>query len=434
MMSKKFTPEQKLDAALAFVVLIVIASFLLNNLLINYNFQKMVWAYTKTFPAETPFGIDYRDGWYNPATQLLQGKPASSVSQYPPFVSVLAVPLAALFSEQTGYFIQVGIICILTIASIYLSIRLVMKLFPFGTNSDRTELAGFVLFLAFAFYHLVSYGFTFSIERGNYDIYALFFSLLFLNCLVSHPEKVWLQVIWLSIAIHLKLYPAILILPLFWKHKGKAILPVLLVNAALLLILGPAEAIGFFHKITSTIQSPPIAIVNHSTNAFVVFLMDALAKSGATIPQAGRWIIRLIPLAIFGVECLWLLPGGYTSEKAVWLFICSVPLMNMLPSVSFDYKLILLTFPMLMFAYLLIRQSVSGRDTVLPAVLGVLTAVIAFYLARSYAVTPEILQNKWIFIFLLQVVMGVGLVGMVPNRWLTFSHRKQGGASERGLR
>jgi hypothetical protein len=417
MKQKRLTSEQKLDAALVFLILAVTLTFLLNHLLINYNFQKMVWAYTKTFPVETPFGIDYRDGWYNPATQLLQGKSASSVSQYPPFVSVLAIPLAALFTEQTGYFIQVGILCILTVASLFLSLKLVMRVFPFGENPDRAKTVAFVLFLAFAFYHLTSYGFTFSIERGNYDIYALFFSLLFIWFLIKQPEKVWLQVIFLSIAIHLKLYPAILILPLFWKHREKAILPTLVINLGLLLILGPAEAYGFFSKISSTIQSPPIAVVNHSTNAFVVFLMNILSQSDATIPQVGRWFIRLLPLAIFAGECLWLLPGGYTSEKAVWLFICSIPLMNMLPAVSFDYKLILLTAPLLIFTYLLIRQIAAGQGGAAPVLLGVILAAIAFFLDRSYVITPEIFQNKWIFIFLFQVVMAVGLVRMTPNGW-----------------
>lgn len=414
-MQKRESPEFKLDVALILIIFGVLTCFLLNHLLINFNVQKMVWAYQKIIPVENPFGIDYRDGWYNPAAQLLAGKPAYSVSQYPPFVSLLAIPLAALFSEQTGYFIQVGILCVLTVSSLVLSLRIVHQVFPFRDEREKEKRVSFVLFLAFATYHLSSYGFTFSIERGNYDIYALFFSLLFLDSLTRHPEKVWLQVIWLSIAIHLKLYPAVLILPLLWKQRGRAILPLLAVNIGLLLVLGPAEAAGFVRNITSTIQAPPIAVFNHSTVSFTTLLFEYLAKLGITLPWAGRWLIRLLPLIVFSLEVLWLLPGGYSAEKVVWLFLVSVPLMNLLPSVSFDYKLILLTFPLLMVIYLLIQRWENEAKPLGTALLGLFATGLLFFLDRSYVLMAGLFQNKWIFIVLLQLVLGFALAKFNPN-------------------
>jgi hypothetical protein len=415
MKKTELSPEQKIDYVLIFLSFASIITFLFNNLLINYNFSKMIWTYIKMIPVETPFGLDYRDGWYLPAQQILHGGNVSSISQYPPLVSVLAIPLAWIFSEQTGYFIQVGILCILTLASLFLSLKVALEVFPLGLNHDRVKTIIYVLFLVFAFYHFTSYGFAFSIERGNYDIYAIFFSLLSIWCLVKKPEQIWLQVLFLSIAIHLKLYPAILILPLIWKHKWKIILPTIVLNLALFFILGPAEAVGFVQKITTTIQSPPMTTVNHSTTAFITFLMDNLNGSGTQLSWAMRWVIRLLPILIYLGECLWLLPGGYTREKAVWLFICSVPLMNMIPEVSYDYKTVILTAPMLITTYLLIRGLIKG-DFVKPFILLVLLSVAAFFLARSFVVTSDLFRNKWPFIFLLQAVIAGMLVFYNPYK------------------
>ena len=81
-------------------------------------------------------------------------------------------------------------------------------------------ISGLVLFM-----DIGSYGFLFSIERGNYDIYAILFSVIAISLLISKPKTIWAQIIFLSIATHLKIYPAILFFPLFLQHKWKVIFP-----------------------------------------------------------------------------------------------------------------------------------------------------------------------------------------------------------------
>ena len=99
-----------------------------------------------------------------------------------------------------------------------------------------------------------SYPFLFSIERGNYDIIALLFTLVSIDLLIRTQKTLWLQVILLSIAIHLKIYPAALLILLFFKHGKKIFLPVLVVNGAFLFILGPQNAITFLQIVMNSIE------------------------------------------------------------------------------------------------------------------------------------------------------------------------------------
>ena len=86
---------------------------------------------------------------------------------------------------------------------------------------------------------LTSYGFMYEIDRGNIDLYALVFSLLAVWLTIRSPRSAWLPAAVLALAVGLKLYPAILVVLLFWRYRWRALLPVVVTTAAALLIAGP---------------------------------------------------------------------------------------------------------------------------------------------------------------------------------------------------
>ncbi len=79
---------------------------------------------------------------------------------------------------------------------------------------------------------LTSAGFIYEIERGNIDLYALFFALLAVWLMLRLPRSPWWPAIALAISINLKLYPGVLLVLLLWRYRWRAIVPALVTNAA----------------------------------------------------------------------------------------------------------------------------------------------------------------------------------------------------------
>jgi hypothetical protein len=391
-----------MEFILLFLFLIITVIFLFNNPLANINLKWGTWKTTVIIPPMKQVGSDFRDGWYRPAVTLLNGGSPSSISQYPPFVTVMALPLT-LLSETYAYLVQVGLLSLLNLATMILMPWMIIELFPMQTEPWITKMTVLGLLFLGAFYHFSGYPFAFSIERGNYDIYAVFFALLGVWVLIRKPKWIWLQVLLISIGAQLKIYPAVLLLLVFWKHKEKMILPAILVNAGLLFILGPREMMGFLSNITHSIESPSTYLSNHSSLSFIAFIQGWMGAGNTPSPLL-KGIIIALPLVLFAVACLMLIPGGYSEQKAVWGFVCSLPVMLVLPSVSQDYTLVILTCGLLFLIYVLIRRFVETGD-VKPLIYLLLIGVDMFFLSRSFAILPKIIQHKWPFILILQGLM-----------------------------
>ena len=120
---------------------------------------------------------------------------------------------------------------------------------------------------------LTSYGFQFELERGQFNVIAmaLCFSAIFL--FHRKPKLSWLAYILFTIAIQLKLYPAIYIL--FFVRDWKDILANLrrflclgIVNIALLFILGWGVFLDFLNSLRGTAIDQMIWVGNLSIRSF----------------------------------------------------------------------------------------------------------------------------------------------------------------------
>jgi hypothetical protein len=395
--------EGRLRLATAVTAAYVFLASFGNEVLSHINLQTGWWAPAYLFPLLFPVGSDFREGLYYPAKILLQGRSPylSYNSIYPPFTVLLAVPFR-LFSVDTAYLIQVVLLYGLNIVAVWVAVR-VAALALKGNQEDDSAVVGltdFALIILVAFLVLTSYGFYFSVERGNDDIFALAAAVLGLWLLLKAPRRIWLQTLALSASVHLKLYPLILLPLLVWRHGRKSWVPLIVVNALMLLCTGPANALNYIKVIVNYTSRPFLWVGNHSAASFGALANGYLAdRVGWQIPvaafYAGPILIWLLAAAV-----LW--RKGFSPLGAVFLFAISVPLMGVVPPTSHDYKLVILGAPVAMVLLILIADFGRSRrwiDIIQIAVVMTLMLV----LTRSYAMLPTLLGNKYPFLLALEL-------------------------------
>ncbi|MBA4376177.1 MAG: hypothetical protein C0401_08410, partial [Anaerolinea sp.] len=359
------------------VVLLIVATgffsiFSINNVLTTINTSTWKYSLPKIIPAMPLIGVDFRVGSYEPAKTLLdtnfkqirQDESYSSI--YPPFVAVINIPYL-LFDENTAYLWHVGFLIFANIACLAL-VSIMVKEFilsNLGLESMYAAIIALFLFFALLIYTLSSYSFFFSMERGNTDIFAMFFILLAMWSLLKKPEKLWLQVILLSVATHLKIYPAALFLLLFKKHGKKMILPTLVVNLALLFILGPRMALMFLQSITSGsgvgagIGNPWSGVGNHAAYSFTMGI-DTTPGEFLSSNFFVLWsIFTFIPLIFWGIAAIALFMKKYSGQNAILFLMVTVPVMDLVPTVSIDYRLVIESSAALILIALITKQLIQ---------------------------------------------------------------------------
>jgi len=114
----------------------------------------------------------------------------------------------------------------------------------------------------------LSYGFQFQLERGQFDVIAMTLGLAAIAVFYGRPRLRPLSYVLLTLAIQLKVWPAILIVAFVadwrnWRREGLRILGILILNAACLFMLGPRIFLDFFQSISQHVLVPFHSAVNH---------------------------------------------------------------------------------------------------------------------------------------------------------------------------
>ena len=397
--------EKRLTVMLWLVTVALVWGYVANHLLACVIPEYGRWLERPLFSYIAPIGVDFRLGIYQPAQLLASGaSPYDMKNWYPPFMALFGLPFT-LLGEDAAYQLQVLLLTVANGACLLLGLRVAGRVFADGGDAEA-EKASSVLFAVMAFYAVTSYGFMFSVERGNYDIYAMLFSLVTLWLVIERPTSLWLPVVALSAAAHLKIYPLALLPLLFVRHRWRCLLPLLCVNAVLLLCLGPANMLRFFDQLQAGFQDPLLWFGNHSAASFAKTVLGPL---GYDVLLAGK-LCLLLPVALWcgGAALLW--RRGTFESKAVFLFLLTVPLMHLLPSTSHDYKLVILSAPLAMLLYCLVLDFARKGSLVDALLVGAVVGSMGF-MARSYNVTETLwLKNKYPFILVMQVVVLVTLI------------------------
>ena len=407
--------RQRLILAVALIAGTALVIWYANQIFPHIRDLNQAWNQYYVFPYMSPVGADFRDGVHFPGTLLANGMDPYDASTfwYPPFSALVFLPFQAL-DRGPAYSVHVFILVLLTLASIWSATRIAASTVSKDTHPHETSDPGTTipLFLSLAYLTINSYGFLFGLERGNFDLYPLAFSLAGLWVLVRSPNRIWLQVICFSVAAHLKVYPAVLFVLLVWKHGRRSLVPIVLVNAALLFCIGPRPALQFLERLSVVVAGPAAWVGNHSAASFGQMVNGFLGARGW--PAIPSMVLIGVPVVVWSASVLVLLRRGYSGSGAVWLFTLSVPLMNLIPSTSHDYKLVLLSAPFAMLLVILLEHYVvSGRR--LPLAQIALACVLLFFLSVSYVGLPSVLGNKYPFILGTQGLILWALL-TVPSR------------------
>jgi len=248
-----------------------------------------------------------------------------------------------------------------------------LVMFPFTKLSMNVALglmlAGFTLFLLWYVYRtvsgidpergymktgvlaLLSYPFLFTFDRANMEVFVFILSALFIY--FYQKKEDWKSVCCLAGAIAMKVYPGALLLVLLADRKYKKAFCTLLVGAALtlgsmLVLKGGVAASyaglvhnleGFRHHYFHNSLG-----VQHNLSLFgVMWLAYVFFLHTSAVPETGYFlamVLLFIALALYLVFV----------EKELWRSVTLIVLYFLVaPQVSFDYKMVNLFVPIMLF-------------------------------------------------------------------------------------
>jgi putative flippase GtrA len=389
--------------AVTWLGVIALSGLAWNVLTYSFKFHNAVWSVL--IPRIHPVGVDFRDGLYHPATIF-----STAHSGWPPLTLLLGKPFT-LVSLSTGYAIQAGILVVCALGATALSATLAMKVAaaPRPGGLGDAHLPGAVreraldaplLGLVMGLWLFTSYGFMYEVERGNIDLYALVLSLLAVWAVVRSRSP-WLPALLLAAAIGLKLYPAILLVVLLWRYRGRALLPAIVTTAGALLAAGPAN-------LRSSVSS--LDALQGNVHAEWWGQTSATAMSHVLRAHTGwapSWIgypLIVVPLALWAVTMVVLLRRGWSERGAVLAAAACVPPMAIVPAVSNDYKLVLCVFPLAVLAVVLC--GLRRRPALVWATaFGVLAFVMIFLARSTMLAAPSLQGSKYALLVVLQALL-----------------------------
>jgi hypothetical protein len=199
-----------------------------------------------------------------------------------------------------------------------------------------------------------SYPFQFELERGQFNVIAFCLSLLAIYLYYYHPKYRSIAYLLFSIAVQLKIWPAIFILMFIrdwrdWRGSLKRITAIAGVNLAALFILGPKVFVDFVNATLAHIREPYVYIGNHSIKAFVTVLttqgISRIPASLAPRVIENKSLIETIFLAFVGICLLLIVMRAYqqnTGRLNPSLLLACTLVARLVPSVSYDYALSIL--------------------------------------------------------------------------------------------
>ena len=310
------------------------------------------------------------------------------IGNYPPIPLIVFFPLTLIsFSQAYKIITAINIICFI----------LVTLIIPIALKKNKKDLSIITLIFIVS---LMSYGFQFELERGQFNIITL--AICFSAIYLFHYKKKYRMLSYLlfSLSIQLKLWPGIYIFLFIdnwedWKNIIKRFFFLLASNFILLFILG-------YHTFTSfvgAISSPQYGhywLGNHSAASFAHFIKN--------LPAFERININLIEIALLcsiGLSMLLIIIESFRNKKEglneVLLMACTIGAC-VIPSISHDYKLSIIPAAVAITLNSIIPIRVEERNFSL--------IIFTFFISMAFSITlfsyvykPSFLTNSFPSLF-----------------------------------
>jgi len=332
----------------------VVAGFLLAYLLffitpMFLNFRVQFQYFDRYLPDTVNLGLDLRQNTRYTRQWLIEGKSpyADNFMFFPPFINLFQAPLLLIGYPAAFYFLfGVEILSNFGLALIL----------PLLHNRKRELSIVFFFFLT----GLFSYGMQFELERGQFNLIAFFLCLFAVYIYHYHEEFRYFAYLFFAMSVQLKLYPLIFVVMFIkdwrdWKNNLIRMAGLGALNIGLLFIMGYKLFLDFFRSLTTQIYQEGAYgwIGNNSIKAFVFNLKQE--GFGVLTGSSLEWIrqnSRSIEFFLLGIVALCLgsiLVSAYLRKENGFnpylLMACTIGAM-IIPAVSNDYKLSILSAPM----------------------------------------------------------------------------------------
>jgi hypothetical protein len=291
-------------------------------------------------PALKPIGLDLKQMLgYSKALFVKGQSPYIGFNLYPPLASVLFAPLLSL-KFQAAYRVVtfISLSCFAAMALVLPALR-AKQVSP--------------LILLFFISGLFSYGFQFELERGQFNVIAVFLCLL--SMWIFHSRRApsfWAYLPFIG-AVQLKIYPFIFVVMFVrnwrdWQGNLKRLAALTAINAALFFALGARVFKDFIAAVQKQTTDLDVWQGNHSIFSFTEYVSRKAAEQGlawgslfSSPMKFALLALTLVCIAIIVVQAYRRSEGGLNADL---LLACALGAL-LIPSVSHDYKLSVLAAP-----------------------------------------------------------------------------------------
>lgn len=360
----------------------IFAGFLLAYVLfqifpVYLNNDREMKTLTQFYPMK-PIGRDLYENmrfvraWFVEHQTSYKPTPANpGYNMYPPLETLLFGPFL-LLDSSLGY---------LVLTALTLACFLLMTAgLPLALLRERS-VNPVVLLVTVA--GLASTGLAFELERGQYNVITMALCLGAIYLFHRRPRWRIAAYVMFTLAVQLKLYPAIFILMLVddW-HDWKAILKRFALiggmNFLCLFALGPTACLEFLDKLRTNTAAPLIWNGNHSIAAYAELAAKALGLAQGAISVLVLALYAAVMAALLGLA--WLRRSKGLNPHL--LLGCTIGAL-IIPSISHDYTLSYLAAPVAVLLTQTVARGTAGLARRLGQWVALLVVSFAYFATNT---------------------------------------------------
>jgi len=359
--------------------------------------------FNKYLPDMYPIGFDLKFLADLIRQWLESGQTPFYSTVYPPFTYVLFSPLTLIQDPNTLY----KIVSLITIICFILAALIIPTLI--AGKSDKN------IILLLAVTGLVSYGMQFELERGQFNVITIMFAMAAVYIYHHHHDYRRYAYILFSMAVQLKIYPAIFAVMFIrdwkdWKGNLSRLFIFASGNFLLLFIMGWDAFIEFIHKVQEQLLQPTLSWTgNHSIKAFFTEFVenDGYGIANARIIDfINRYngIISTLFLLLFLLCFIDIVIRAYHENNLALNtnLLLVVTLGALIIPVSNDYTLPILVGPMALALTSLVNSKYGKRKTT-AALLVMISSAAYSSILYPFKYRAVLIQNAFPFLFIILI-------------------------------
>jgi hypothetical protein len=323
---------------------------------------------------------------------------------YPPFTVLFFAPFMVL--PHFGAYVLITIFSF----SLYL---LYLAFYPLKLSNNKFFTPLLVFFVITG---LLSYGFQFEIERGQFNVISVVLCVTAIYIFHNKPKLRLLAYFLFIISVQLKIYPIIFILLLVddwhaWKQNLLRFAILGFVNVLFLFVMGAGLFSDFLYNVFYYTENPVSWTGNHSISSFITLVtqksVERLGITHLAWTASFAPAVRIFLLLSYLLILIFTIKGIYKrNEKGfnnILFFVCMIGA-QIIPPVSHDYKLALMTLPVVLL-FIDFEKLWCGTSDNITKVLLLFASFLYSSLLFSYTTKHIYIGNSFPVLFLMLLVM-----------------------------